>query len=210
MTEPLKLIIVDDHILFIEGVRSLIQQEKDMVITAVANDGKEALRIIRNERPDIVLMDINMPHLNGIEVTRYVNQFDRNIKVIILSTYNEDHLVEKAKQYGANGYMVKNSSKDELLQTIRLVAQGHACFPYRNPKKPDLFSENDSFLKRFNITSRESEILQYIKEGYTNAQIAQQLYLSIYTVETHRKNIMRKLGLSTQAQLLKMLIENNL
>ncbi|MCO5235822.1 MAG: response regulator transcription factor [Chitinophagaceae bacterium] len=210
MNQPLKLIIADDHVLFIEGLRSLIQEEKDLLITAVANNGKELLDIIHREIPDIVLMDINMPVLDGIEATRYLKQAYKEVKIVILSTYNEDHLIEKAKQNGANGYLLKNSSKEDLLHTIRLVAQGQSSFPYRSPRIPDLFSENDSFLKQFNITGRELEIIKYIKEGHTNQQIADKLFLSIYTVETHRKNIMRKLNLTNPAQLMKFIIENNL
>lgn len=210
MDLPLKLIIADDHVLFIEGLRSLIQEEKDLLITAVANNGKELLDIIDREMPDLVLMDINMPVLDGIEATRYLKQAYKDVKIVILSTYNEGHLIEKARRNGANGYLLKNSSKEDLLHTIRLVSQGQSSFPYRSPKIRDLFSENDSFLKQFNITGRELEIIKYIKEGHTNQQIADKLFLSIYTVETHRKNIMRKLSLTNPGQLMRFIIENNL
>lgn len=210
MNEPVKLIIADDHVLFIEGLKSLIQQEKDFRIMSVANDGRELLDILKREKPNLILMDINMPNLNGIEATRYVKQFDNAIKVIILSTYNEDLLIEKAKQNGANGYLLKNCSKEDLLQTIRMVLQGQACFPYRSPQTSILFNEADTFLKQFNITSREVEILHYIKSGFTNQQIADKLFLSIYTVETHRKNIMHKLSLKTTAALINFALKNNL
>lgn len=210
MKKKLNLIIADDHSLFTEGLRSLLQKEEDMTVIAVAGDGKELLDILHNANPDIILMDINMPKLNGIEATRYINQTRKDIKIIILSTYNEEHLIEKTKQNGANGYLLKNSSKEDLLQTIRLVAQGQSSFPYRSPKISDLFSENDSFLKQFNITGRELEIIKYIKEGNTNQQIADKLFLSIYTVETHRRNIMRKLNLTNPGQLMKFIMENNL
>lgn len=132
------------------------------------------------------------------------------MKIIVLSTYNDEHLIEKAKKLGANGYLLKTTNKDELLQTIRLVYKGQACFPYRKPAYRSEFDENDSFLKQLNLTKRELEILVLLKKNYTNQQIADQLFLSIYTVETHRKNIMHKLGLKSPGSLIKFIVEMNI
>ena len=132
------------------------------------------------------------------------------LKLIILSTYNEEHLVEKAKQIGINGYLLKNCSRDELMQTLMLVVNNQTSFPYFEPKENNSFDEKDSFLKQFNLTKRELELIQFIKNGFTNQQLADKLFLSIYTIETHRKNIMHKLGLKTPAALMKFLVEHNL
>jgi DNA-binding NarL/FixJ family response regulator len=210
MKNKIKLVIADDHMLFIDGLKLLLGEETDMELINVANDGKELLEIIPRQLPDVVLLDINMPKINGLDAIRYIKQSYPAIMIIMLSTYNEDHLIDKAKQNGANGYLLKNSGKEELLLTIRLVAGGQACFPYLSPKIDNEFTAGDSFLKRFNFTRRESEILQFIKTGYTNQQIADKLFLSIYTVETHRKNIMQKLSLPNPAALMKFIIENNL
>ena len=210
MANQIKLIIADDHILFIDGLKLLLREEKDMALINIANDGKELLDIMHQQLPDVVLLDINMPKINGLDAVRFIKQSYPAVMVIMLSTYNEDHLIEKAKQYGANGYLLKNSSKEELLQTIHLVAEGHSCFPYRLPKIENVFDSTDNFLKQFNLTKREFEIIQLIKKGYTNQQIAEKLYLSIYTVETHRKNIMQKLGLNTPSSLMKFIIENHI
>ncbi len=208
--KTIHLIIADDHSLFIDGLKLLLRDESDITVDDVANDGKELLSLLQRQTPNIVLLDINMPKLNGLEASRHIKKSYPGIKIIILSTYKEDHLIEKAKQYGANGYLLKNCSKEELLQTIQLIFTGHSCFPYRTPKDDNGFDEKDVFLKQFDLTKREAEIIQLIKNDLTNQQIADKLYLSIYTVETHRKNIMQKLGLKSPAALIKFILENNI
>lgn len=150
------------------------------------------------------------PKLNGLDAIKFIKQSYRQVKLIMLSTYNEDHIVEKAKQLGANGYLLKNSNKNELLQTIQLVMNNQTSFPYRPPAVDSGFDKENSFLKQFNITKREKEILTLIKNGFTNSEMAGHLVLSIYTIETHRKNIMQKLGLKTPAALMKWILENNI
>lgn len=172
-------------------------------------DGKELLELLQKQKTDIVLLDINMPRMNRLEAIRYIKQKNASVRIIILSTYSEDHLIEKAKEYGANGYLLKNCSKDELLQTMKLVYNGHTSFPYRYQKLKNGF-DDDPFLKQFNLTKREKEIIQLIKNNFTNQQIADTFFLSVYTVEAHRKNIMQKLGLSGPAALMKFIMENNL
>jgi DNA-binding NarL/FixJ family response regulator len=209
MSDVVKIIIADDHTLFINGLQMLLKDEGWIEIMDIASDGKELLELLHRKSPDIILLDINMPRLNGLETARYIKQTNPAAKIVILSTYNEDHLVEKAKQYGVNGYLLKNSNKDELLQTIKLVMNNQTSFPYRVPKEPNLFANEDNFLKQFNLTKRESEIIQLLKTGFTNQQIADKLFLSIYTVETHRKNIMQKLNLKNPSSLMKFIVENN-
>lgn len=206
----IKIIIADDHSLFINGLKLLLKEEPWLEVTDVANDGKELLDILTKTIPDLILLDINMPVLNGLDTARYIKQSHSAIKIIILSTYSEDHLVEKAKQAGVNGYLLKNSSKEDLLQTIRLVMNNQSAFPYLEPKKENVFDKEDNFLKQFNLTRREMEIIQLLKKDHTNQQVADQLFLSIYTVETHRKNIMQKLGLKSPSALVKFIIEKNL
>ena len=130
----IELIIADDHTLFIDGLRSLLKDEKDMHVMDIANDGKELLSILSAVSPDIILLDINMPLLNGLDTTKYIRQIYPRLKIIMLSTYNDEHLIERSKELGANGYLLKTTGKEELLQTIRLVSQGQSCFPYRFPK----------------------------------------------------------------------------
>jgi len=210
MDNCIHLIIADDHTLFIDGLKQLLKDEADMKIIEVANNGRELLDILTTHKADIVLLDINMPVLNGLDTARYIKQSYSNFKIILLSTYNDEHLIEKAKKLGANCYLLKTTNKDELLQTIRLVFNGQACFPYRQPALRNEFDDNDYFLKQFNITKREMEILLLLKRNNTNQQIADSLFLSIYTVETHRKNIMHKLGLNSPGALVKFIIEKGI
>ena len=210
MNENIELIIADDHTLFIDGLKGLLKDEPNLAVVDIANDGKELLAILGKRKADIVLLDINMPNMNGLEAARFLKQSYPSLKIIMLSTYSDDHLVEKAKNLGANGYLLKTTNKDELLQTIKLVYAGQSCFPYRLPRVVNEFDKIDDFLKSLNLTKREIEIIKLIKSEYTNQQIANQLFLSVYTVETHRKNIMQKLGLNNPTSLVKFIIQNNI
>ena len=206
----INIIIADDHSLFINGLQLLLKEESRIEITDIANDGIELLDILQVNSPDLVLLDLNMPRMNGLDASRYIKQNHPAVKLIILSTYNEEHLVEKAKQIGINGYLLKNCNREELLQAVSMVMNNQSSFPYFEPKENNCFDKEDSFLKQFNLTKRELEIITLIKNGFTNQQIADRLFLSIYTVETHRKNIMHKLYLNTPAALMKFIVENNL
>jgi two-component system, NarL family, nitrate/nitrite response regulator NarL len=202
MSTRVKLIIADDHALLLDGMCSLLQQEDNIMVTHTATDGKELLDLLTIETPDVVMLDINMPYINGLEATKHIKQLYPGIKVIILSSYNEPHLITQARNNGANGYLVKNCDKNEMINTIRLVNAGGSSFPGK------MMSADHSFLKPFNLTRREIEIIELISRQYTNQQIADQLHLSIYTIETHRKNIMQKLQLKTPAALIRFILTN--
>jgi DNA-binding NarL/FixJ family response regulator len=206
----LSLIIADDHTLFIDGLCLLLQSEPDIEILTIASNGRELMSLLYKHTPDIILLDINMPGFNGFEALSRIKSIYPKIKVIMLSTYNEEHLIEKARMGGANAYLVKNADKDELINVIKLVGQGQSCFPYRHPAVSPLFDEQDPFLKQFQLTKREMELLQLIKQNLTNQQMADELKLSIYTVETHRKNIMQKLNLKNPVELTRFILQYNL
>lgn len=210
MNKVLKLLIADDHLLFIEGLTLILKNQSNLEIVAVAHDGRELLELTHKHLPDIVLLDINMPKMNGLEAIKHLRLAHRKISLIVLSTYNEEHLIEKTRSMGANGYLLKNSSKEELLQAIRLVSEGQSCFPHRISATPQQAKITDNFLAQFNLTKRESEIIQLIKQNHTNQKISEKLSLSIYTVETHRKNIMQKLHLKNPAALIRFILENNI
>ena len=206
----IKIIIADDHTLFIKGLQLLLQEELWIEVIDIANDGEELLNILTISNPDLILLDINMPIMNGLDTAKLIRQHYSAVRLIILSTYNEEHLVDRAKQVGVNGYLLKNCSKDELMQTISLVMNNQTSFPYLRPKEENIFDKQDNFLKQFNLTKREAEIVVLLKNNFTNQQMADKLFLSIYTVETHRKNIMQKLGLHNPMALMKFIVEHNL
>jgi DNA-binding NarL/FixJ family response regulator len=209
MNNSIKLIIADDHKIFIDGLRMLLRDEPDMKILAVASNGKELMDMLPVYNPDIVLLDINMPVINGLETGRMIRQNYPQIKFMMLSTYNDEHLIEKARQYGANAYVLKTASKEELLKNIHCVFKGGSCFPERSVATRSDFDSRDQFLKQFDLTKRELEILRLIRQDYSNQEIAEELFLSVYTVQTHRKNIMSKLNINTSTALMKFILENN-
>ena len=207
----IELMIADDHTLFIAGLKVLLQGEPFLQLLDEAGDGKQVLEILRQRQPHIVLLDIQMPpHHNGIEICRYIKQSYPAVKVIMLTTYKDGHLIEAAKQNGAHGYLLKDCTKEELVETIVAVFQGATYFPERTSKKRQSEGETDEFLKQFQLSKREKQILRLIKEGHTNQQMADKLYLSVFTIETHRKNCKQKLGLTKPADLLKFLLENDI
>lgn len=209
-TGTIRLVIADDHIIFIEGLRRLLEDETGIAVIGEAHTGKDLLSLLKTKRADIVLMDINMPVMNGLDATRHLKLTSPEVSIVILSTYHEDHLVEKAKRLGANGYLLKNCSREELLVCIKQVANGGSVFPEIRPRVVYSRDVNDSFVKQFSLTKREMELLRLIREGSTNKDMAENLFLSIHTVETHRKNIMQKLGLNNPAALMKFLVENGI
>ena len=210
MTEKIKLTIADDHILFTEGLEALLTEEQNIEIIDIVHDGRNLLKSIENIIPDLILLDINMPGINGLEAAKILRENHPSLKIIMLSTYNEAHLIEKAKKYGANCYLLKTTGKEELLLAINLVSKGQNClFEYQADSKNE-FHVGDGFLKQFHLTKRELEIIQLLKKQFTNQQMADSLYLSVFTVETHRKNVMKKLGIRNPASLMRFIIENKL
>lgn len=208
MQLPVNVILADDHTLFADGIRSLLRDAPNITVTGTASNGQDALDMMGRLQPDLAILDINMPILNGLEVTRLVRERHANIRVIILSSYNDPHLITLAHTYGADGYLLKTCNREELLHTISEVSRGQQCFPSL-PRTQQQELENPPF-REFNLTRRETEILQLINQQFTNQQIATHLYLSIYTVETHRKNIMQKLQLKSPAALTRFLLEKGL
>lgn len=209
--EKIRIMLADDHPLFIEGLSMMLRREPDFELCGVANNGREVLEMLPTTKPDLILLDINMPKMNGLETIKYIKQSFPTVKIVMLSGYFDDAIIKEAKLKGANGYLLKSSQQDELIQTIKMVNSGSAfSTPHHEEPAPGEFLVNDKFLAQFNLTKREREIIQHIKTGMTNQEMAQNLHLSVYTVETHRKNIMQKLKLNSPGALMKFIIENQI
>ena len=202
MSIPVKIILADNHPLFLAGICSLLGQENNLQVINTASNGRELLDLLIIEQPDMVIMDVNMPFMNGLEVTRHIKQRYPCTRIIVLSSFNETHSISQARLNGASGYLQKNCNKEDLIHTIHIVNAGGFSFP------GNVNITDTSFLKPYNLTNREMEIVQLISRQYTNQQIADHLHLSIYTIETHRKNIMQKLQLKTPAALIRFILTN--
>ena len=209
--EKIRIMLADDHPLFIEGLSMMLRREPDFELCGIANNGREVLEMLPTTKPDLILLDINMPKMNGLETIKYIRQSYPNVKIVMLSGYFDEAIIKEAKIKGANGYLLKSSQRDELIHTIKMVYSG-ALFatPQQENQVTGEFLANDKFLAQFNLTKRERELIQLIKNGMTNQEIAQNLHLSVYTVETHRKNIMQKLKLNSPGELMKFIIENQI
>jgi DNA-binding NarL/FixJ family response regulator len=206
------IIFVDDHEVFHECIRHLFDQQPDMKMLAVANNGRAAVKLARELSPDVVVMDISMPGLNGIDGTRKILTDNPRIRVIALSMHSERHYIQQVLKAGASGYVLKDSAFEELISAIHAVQQQNM---YLSPKITSVVL--DDYLQREEggeeanaITVREREVLQLIAEGKSTRQIADQLNLSIKTIETHRAQIMRKLNLHTLADLIKYAVREGL
>ncbi|MEQ8473862.1 MAG: response regulator transcription factor [Marinoscillum sp.] len=205
-----KIIIADDHVLFIEGLKVLLSEAPEVEIVGTAGSGKELISLLRNMKPDVVLLDINMPDMNGIEALKQVKQIYPATKIIMLSTYTEQYLIELTRKNGANGYLAKTTPKEKLLEAIKQICAGGEFYLSKKAHHKTEFDEHDQFVKQFNLTRRELEIMGLIKQGLTSNDIAQELTLSVFTIRTHRKNLMQKLGLSSTGALIKFMLDQDI
>lgn len=210
----IRVLLVDDHTILREGVRALLADEPEIVVVGEAGDGQEALEKVEHLRPDVVLMDMVMPRMNGLEATGHIKRRHPETKVLILSMYDDDEYVQQVIQAGASGYLLKGMAADDLIHAIREVQAGSS---FLNPTVAAKLIED--YVRRVRgdhaddeepLTSREREVLKLIAEGNTNQEIADVLCLSRKTVESHRANIMRKLDLHDVTELVKYAIRKGL
>lgn len=209
-----RIVIADDHPIVRKGFVALLESEPDYSVVAEAGDGLEAIQVVEREAPDVLLCDVSMPGLHGVEVARRVAALSPETRVVMLSMHRGEAYIAEAIRNGAAGYVLKDSRPDDLLDAVRTVMSGQRYF---SPSLPlDLiqyYSETDSrhIRDRYaTLTDREREVLQLIAEGHTSPQIAQRLYISPRTVDTHRANLMAKLGVSNQAELIRYALERGL
>jgi two-component system, NarL family, response regulator NreC len=201
-----RVLLVDDHGIVRKGVRSLLESEPGVKIVGEATDGLQAVRLAEELAPDVVVMDIAMPLLSGIEATARIVKARPEVGVIILSMHSDETYLARALKAGARGYLLKESAEDVLVQAVHTVVQGR---PFFSPEISQFLV--DDYLRQARqggphdsyelLTDREREVLRLLAEGKTNKEVATLLDLSVYTVETHRTNLMKKLDLHNTAEL---------
>ena len=195
---PTSVFIVDDHYMVIEGIRSLLQHEKSIEWLGHASNAESCLAFLRQRQPDVILMDINLPGISGIELCKEVKERYPAVFVIGLSTFNQQSFIQKMMENGASGYVLKNATQEELVEAIETVMKGRI---YLNEEVSQaLRKENPD---RIVLTRREKEVLELIAGGLTNAEIAAKLFISITTVDTHRKNLLAKFEVRNTASLVR-------
>lgn len=210
-TEPsrIRVLLVDDHMLVLDGLQARLEMEANINVIGTAANGLEALEKAQLLKPDLVLMDVSIPILNGLDATKRFRIEQSGIKILMLSMHNDKEYILSLIQSGANGYVLKDVSSEELVQAINIVYQGGTYF---SSKASDaLFGQlavNTSDVET--LSPRESAVLAEVASGWSNKEIAQRLSISVRTVETHRQNIKRKLDIHSSAGLVKYAIEHNL
>jgi DNA-binding NarL/FixJ family response regulator len=203
----LRILLVDDHAMLREGLRSILAREPGVEVVGEAADGRAALDAVRALAPDVVVMDVGMADLNGIEATRRIRAESPSTRVIALSTHSDRRYVAGMLEAGARGYVAKVSAYDELRQAVRAVAAGRV---YLSPRLADAGVPAPRVSTTISLAPREREVLQLIAEGHSSPEIAGRLHISGHTVETHRRNIMQKLGLHSVAELTRYAIREGI
>ena len=206
-----KIVICEDHRIVYDGLELLLKQSKEFVLVGYAQIGKELPTLLGKTKPDVLILDLNLPDIDGFALLRDIRATNQDLKVIILTMYHDGFLIEKAKNEGANAYLLKNSSNEELLSALRGVEAGEFFVT-------DIIQEEierkkvyrDRFAQKMKLTRREIEVIQRLARGFNTQEIADQLFLSPHTIETHRKNIFRKLEINSIADLVRFAHDNGI
>ncbi len=213
----IKIVLVDDHQIVRDGIRALLSDNPQMKIVGEATNGYELFHILKTATPDVILLDISLPKMSGIEVAKILSSDFKRIKILMLSMYTSEDFIFNALKAGVHGYLPKNTTRDELLLAINEINNGREYFSksisdtilksYVNKAK---YGEKVSQNNLNCLTNREREILQYVVEGMSNPDMAKRLCISVRTVETHKTSILKKLDLNNTVDLVKFAIKNNI
>ena len=204
----IKVYIVEDHAVVIEGIYSLLQKERDIEICGYASNAENCLQYFINHTADVILMDISLPDINGVDLCKVIKKNYPGIMVLALTSFNQGTYIRKMMESGASGYLLKNAGKQEIIEAIKIVAAGKTYLTF----DAGLALKSETQLQNAipPLTKREKEVLKYIAEGLTNIQISKELFISIDTVDSHRKNLHAKLNVKNTAMLIRFAVENDL
>ncbi|MGH1485669.1 MAG: response regulator [Cellvibrionaceae bacterium] len=203
----IRVMLVDDHPLFREGISARLKMSEEITVVGEAENGKQALEKLDELNPDVVLMDINMPEMNGMDVLEVVAEMDLDTKFIMLSMHEDKEYILRVIRVGADGYMLKDVSGDEMIDAIKVVYRGEKHF---SQEVAAILAQQEIDKGENKLTNREQLILRLISLGYSNKKIAQELNNSVRTVETHKRNITKKLGINTTSGLVRYAIEHGI
>lgn len=204
-----KILLVDDHQLVLDGLQSIFANDPELEVVGTVNNGVDALRYLQNLEIDLVLTDIDMPQMNGVELTREIRKRSLPQKVIVLTMHNEKSLIKEIIEIGANGYLLKTAGQEEMVQAVKNVLAGQKSFS-TDVTLSLLSDDAPATSGEYDLTDREVEILQLIAEGFSNKEIGEKLFISHRTVDTHRTNMMKKLEVKNIAGLIRFAIQHNI
>ncbi|MEQ9425329.1 MAG: response regulator transcription factor [Cyclobacteriaceae bacterium] len=210
MPDKIKILIADDHQIIIDGIKSIIEGEGHLELTGQAHTGIEVLEFLRRNKIDLAILDINMPELDGVETTRVIRDKYPDIKILILTMYNKAEFVKNMAEAGAHGFILKNTGRDEMLMAIELLMEGKTYYGQEVTKTLLDSYKKDKNTVEVKLTTRELDVLQLLADGLTTPEIAEKLFISTHTVESHRKNLLSKTGEKTSAGLVRYALDNGL
>lgn len=212
MSDKTRILLCDDHTLFVEGIKSMLRTEPKLEIVGEARDGRQAVDLVKQLKPDVLLMDVSMPDMNGFDATRRIREFDESVKVLILTMHEEEELVARCLEAGASGYIIKDAPASQLLYAIDMVQKGEKYLsPVVLKKVVAGYVKNSRPQTSYDrLSGREREILKLLAEGLSVKEIAARLNLSIKTVDVHKYNLMRKIDVHDRSELIKYAIQKKL
>jgi two-component system NarL family response regulator len=207
---PLRLIIADDHPMLVDGLKRVLEEIDEVKVVACAENGWKLISVLRQTAADMILLDLQMPKLDGIDSLKIIKKDFPKLKIIVFTNYGQAKLIKEIKTLGADGFLLKDSSSTILKEAVTTVAKGKTWFENAQPEPSNASLFTNEFMKKYQLTGRETEIIGKIAEGLTSKEIASQLFVSEFTINTHRRNICRKLNIYTPVGLLNFAKEHGL